>query len=95
MKAIRLAGIGGILALAACAPAPEQAAGPHSSIWPCNTVHAELQRQEQANRQARKTRDSVVWVPVVGIAGFAIQPDIAREGHLRNRAAECKRRAGL
>lgn len=91
--------LGGVLVasavLAGCAAAPETAAGPHASIWPCSTVHEELQRQEAANKQARQAQNSVTWIPVLGIAGFAIQPDRAREGHLRTRANECKRRAGL
>lgn len=95
MKAMRWAVTGTVLAVMGCGPAPEQATGPHPSIWPCDTVHAELQRQEAANRQTRQTQNSVTWIPVVGIAGFAIQPDRTRESQLRSRAYECKRRAGI
>ena len=91
--------LGGVLAatavLAGCAEAPETATGPHPSIWPCSTVHEELQRQETANRQTTQARNSVMMIPVVGLAGFAIEPDRTRAGHLRTRAYECKRRAGL
>ena len=95
MWSIKRGGIGAVLALAACGPNAEQPAGPHASIWPCSTVHQELQRQEAANNQARTTQKSVTWIPVVGIAGFAIQPDSTRESALKTRAYECKRRGGL
>jgi len=95
MKMVKRAGFLSFVALTGCTAAPDQATGPHPSIWPCATVHAELQRQEAANRQAKQTQNSVTWIPVVGIAGFAIQPDRTRENHLKTRAYECKRRGGL
>lgn len=91
--------LAGVLAatavLAGCVAAPETATRPHPSIWPCSTIHEELQRQETANKQARQTRSSLSWFPIVGTAALAIQPDLTRAGHLRTRANECKQRAGL
>ncbi|MCJ1901792.1 MULTISPECIES: hypothetical protein [Paracoccus] len=95
MKAKNWLGMGCSLVLLGCAAAPAQQAGPHPSIWPCSTVHQELQRQEATNRQGKEAQNTVTWIPVVGIAGFAIQPDRTRETHLQTRAYECKRRAGL
>lgn len=90
-----LAGLGVAMSLAACAAPPEAPSGPHPLIWPCATVHQELQQQENANKQARQAQDTITWIPVLGIAGFAIKPDRTREMHLRTRAYECKQRAGL
>ena len=90
MKAIKLLMIGATVALSGCVQTSPQPTGPHPSVWPCATVHDELQRQEQANRRASRTRESIMWVPVIGMAGMAVQPDRTRESHLSSRAYECK-----
>ena len=90
MKAIKFQMIGATVALSACVQTSPQPAGPHPSVWPCATVHDELQRQEAANRRTSQTRESIMWVPVIGMAGMAVSPDRTRQSHLSSRAYECK-----
>ncbi len=94
MKAMKWLVISAAAALSGCVPANQKAAaaGPHPSVWPCKTVHAELQRQEEADRRASQTRETIMWIPVVGMAGMAVQPDRTRQSHLSSRAYECKLR---